>query len=194
MDETITDKNFPLDRKWILKGGIVYIPLLIIIILFDSFYLFAAQSESKFPTIFQLITAPLIMGIIWIILVLSRINLHYSITDKFLTIDQGILSKQQRNIPYGVIQNVIVKQGLLDRILALASVLIENASQSGGKGNNGTKLFGMRINTQNKRQLETIGFKGNKVSIPGLTKQNAEALKNIILERIKANPIEELGL
>lgn len=194
MDATITDKNYPLDKKWILKGGMVYVPMLTIIILFDSFYLLAAQSESKFPAIFQLIAAPLVMGIIWIILVLSRINLHYLITDKFLTISQGILSKQQRNIPYGVIQNVIVKQDLLDRIFDLASVLIENAAEAGGKRNNETKLFGIRINNQNKRQFEAIGFTGNKVSIPGLTKQNAEALKNIILERIKANPIEELGL
>jgi hypothetical protein len=36
-----------------------------------------------------------------------------------------------------------------------------------------------------------VGFSGNKVNIPGLTKQNAEILKGIILQKMKENPIED---
>ena len=36
-----------------------------------------------------------------------------------------------------------------------------------------------------------VGFSGNKVSIPGLTKANAEILKGIVLQKMKENPIED---
>jgi len=82
-------------------------------------------------------------------------------------------------IPYGVIQNIIVKQDLFDRIFGLASLIIENASESGGA-----------FELQNQ-QVETVGFYGNKVTIHGLTKTNAEILKSIILQKMKENPTED---
>ena len=56
---------------------------------------------------------------------------------------------------------------------------VTNENSEGGK------------NKVERQQTETIGFSGNKVSIPGLAKQNAEILKNIILKKIKENPIED---
>jgi membrane protein YdbS with pleckstrin-like domain len=112
-----------------------------------------------------------------------------------MILHQGILSKQQRNIPYGVIQNIFVHQRLVDRIFGLASLSIENASQGGGNQNsNNTKAFGITISNQQTKkrgELEMPGFNGNKISIPGLTKQNAEALRELILQKMKDNPVED---
>lgn len=182
--EQITENNYPVQPIWVLKSmlGFVFaftISIFLLLIGYINFYL-----------ILLILYTP----IYFIIVVLRRKNFHYLIDKEFMVIKQGVLSKKQRNIPYGVIQNVFVKQDLFDRLFGLASVTIENASQAGGKENNEQKVFGMKMRAQNRQQVETVGFTGNKVSIPGLTKQNAEALKNTILERIKANPIEELGL
>ena len=102
------------------------------------------------------------------------------------------MSKQERHIPYGVIQNIYVKQDLLDRLFGLASLAIENASQgAGSQDGNTTKIFGMTFSNQRRQQTEIVGFRGNKVSVPGLTKQNAEVLKGIVLQKMKENPIED---
>ena len=39
--------------------------------------------------------------------------------------------------------------------------------------------------------VETVGISGNKVNIPGLTKDNSEKLKMLILEQMKKNPVDE---
>lgn len=42
-----------------------------------------------------------------------------------------------------------------------------------------------------KSRYEALGFVGNKIHIPGLKKDDAEALKAIILQKVKENPIED---
>jgi uncharacterized membrane protein YdbT with pleckstrin-like domain len=128
-----------------------------------------------------------------IVTIFKRANFHYSLEEKFLTLKQGILSKQERHIPYGVIQNLLVKQDLFDRIFNLASLTIENAAQGAGylTSPRQEKVFGIRISRRQQQQAEIVGFSGNRVSIPGLTKINAEALKRLVLEKMKENPIED---
>jgi len=48
-----------------------------------------------------------------------------------LVVESGILSRSERTIPYGVIQNIIISKDLIDHIFGTASVQIENASNSG---------------------------------------------------------------
>ena len=115
---------------------------------------------------------------------LLRKNFHYSIGEKFFVVDQGILSKKHRNLPYGVIQNIIVKQDWFDRIFGLATLSVENAVQGG------TKNVKMAI-SYNKKQGGFLGSTGNKVNILGLKKADAEAMKLLILKKMEENPMEE---
>lgn len=74
-----------------------------------------------------------------------------------------------------------VKQDFIDRLLGMASISIENASEGAG----GTSKY------SKTERYEIIGFRGNKVVIPGLKKADADSLKNIFLERMKANLIDD---
>jgi uncharacterized membrane protein YdbT with pleckstrin-like domain len=183
MDEIITEKNYPIQKLWIFKS--IFRSLLSIILFFFVFYFMVFYSSiqaGKYSGIFIFII--IIIGFVifnLIFLILQRASFHYSIEEKFLTLRQGIISKQQRYIPYGVIQNIFIKQDLFDRIFGLASLTIENASQGGG----------VLMTPQQNQQAELIGFYGNRVSIPGLTKEHAEILKGIILQKIKEHPIED---
>jgi uncharacterized membrane protein YdbT with pleckstrin-like domain len=180
MNEIITEKNYPVQRLWVFKsilGYIVYLLLLIFLIYF--LFPYKLGGILKHRMIFYIILIIVFAIVRFMVMILTRANFHYSIEERFLTLEQGILSKQKRHIPYGVIQNIIVKQDLFDRIFGLASLIIENASESGGA-----------FELQNQ-QVETVGFYGNKVTIPGLTKANAEILKSIILQKMKENPTED---
>lgn len=100
---------------------------------------------------------------------LARINFHFLFNDKFISVRQGIIFKRQRNLVYGVIQNILVKQSFFDKIFGIASLSLEDASKSGNQFGN----FG-----------DLVGSWGHKINIPGLKKQKAEDLKSIILNKL----------
>lgn len=163
-NKVITEKDYPITKLWMFKAPIIIILMNVAALFFGRYFPFLVLA---FPVV--LIANPLIRG-----------NFHYSLEEKFLLVRQGVISKKQRNLPYGVIQNVFLKQDLFDRIFGLAVLRIENASQAGGARD-------IRMHhTQGD-----VGASGNKVNIPGLKKQSAEELKNLILEKIKENPIED---
>jgi len=191
MDEIITEKNYPVQGLWVFKSFLGFLLSLIIVV---PLVWFSELSTSKDSEISPYITLIIIFAIFqFVVTILRRARFHYSIEGQFLTLKQGILSKQQRHIPYGVIQNLFVKQDLFDRIFGLASLAIENASQGAGAlaAPQQQKVFGLRVGNQRRQQMEMVGFSENKVSIPGLTKANAEILKGIVLQKMKENPIED---
>jgi len=174
--QRISEKIYPIKTVWLIKPILRTLPVLafLIVVIAGSF------DRYKPNTFFYLVVFLLLMQGVYPIL--FRANFHYLLEERLLTIKQGILSKQQKHIPYGVIQNIFVKQDIFDRIFNLASVSIENASQAGG----------VTVSSYSKgNRYETIGFRGNKVVIPGLQKEDAESLKGILLERMKANPIDD---
>ncbi|MFH0857199.1 MAG: PH domain-containing protein [Candidatus Magasanikbacteria bacterium] len=188
MDKIITEKNYPIQWLWVLKANlfvlpaiIIYIPILILAKLNPYSYSLNENELQNPKGDFNMIMIGVVIILSVIISILRKITFHYSFDDKFLFLKQGIVSKQERHIPYGVIQNLFVKQDLLDRIFGLSSLTIENASQGAGA------LY----DSSERKKVEMIGYSGNKISIPGLTKANAEILKGIILQKMKENPIED---
>jgi len=194
MNEIITEKNYPVRTLWLFKrliGAIIVLPIFLIYF----FLILRTQSEtgmlgaslgifamfSPFILIFGLaLCVPVIIR------ALQRANFHYSLEDTFIVLHQGIISKQNRNVPYGRIQGVFVNQELFDRIFGLASLTFEDYSQ-GGKS---PMSVGGYVGS-GKYRREVIGFVGNKIHIPGMKKDDAEALKAVILQKVKEYPIED---
>ncbi len=175
--EIVTEKNYPITKLWIFKAPIIIIVISIVALLFGYYFPYLLIALPIY-----LIANPLI-----------RANFHYATDEKYFVVRQGVFSKKQRNLPYGVIQNVLVKQDWFDRVFGLASFSVENASQGGGKGFFGRNKS-LRIGGTYQQQGEAVGSSGNKVNIPGLRKKDAEVLKLVLLQKMKENPIEELGL
>lgn len=206
MSEIISDKNFPIQRIWIYKSILALILMLLAV--FTPIYLFYYYGDNKTRCLLEVrsykycskhysedrysnITNSGAIGAkigfiifvvpsIFVILILQKKSFHFFIEDKFLRLEQGYFSKEKRYLPYGVIQNISFRQDLLDRIFRISSLIITSASQGGG----------VKINLQQKGRDE-LGFVGNKVGIYGLKKKDAEALKNIIIQKMKENPIED---
>ena len=176
MNLIISEKDYPIQGAWVFKS---IVSLVIALIFFSARWLSLSGDKTVETYLYLLIV--LIVAIstpIYLInTMLSRTNFHYAVEENFLTLNQGILSKQQRHIPYGVIQNIFAKQDLLDRIFGLASLTIENASQVS--------------DAQKRRQSREVGFSGNRVNIPGLKKIDAETLKDLILKKMKENPTDD---
>lgn len=58
---------------------------------------------------------------------------RYTLTDSKIVIDQGLISKQTRNIPLHRIQDVTVSATIFQRMLGFGNLVIENANETGGK-------------------------------------------------------------
>ena len=58
---------------------------------------------------------------------------RYRLTDATVEIDRGLLSRSTQNIPLRRIQDVTVSATLLQRLLGFGDILIDNASEDGGK-------------------------------------------------------------
>lgn len=58
---------------------------------------------------------------------------RYSLTDTTIEIDRGLISRTTQNIPLRRIQDVTVSATVMQRMLGLGNVIIDNASEDGGK-------------------------------------------------------------
>jgi uncharacterized membrane protein YdbT with pleckstrin-like domain len=58
---------------------------------------------------------------------------RYTLTDTTIEIDRGLISRTTQNIPLRRIQDVTVSASMAQRILGFGDVIIDNASEDGGK-------------------------------------------------------------
>lgn len=185
MNELITEKKYPIQARWIFKSIFGYLLVLVYILIIFL-------GGNIVSGLLYLILISLSVIFVCIQAALRRKAFHFSIEEAYLTFQQGVLNKSQRHIPYGVVQNIIVKQDLFDRIFGIASLVIENASQGGAsKQNTQQKVFGIPISNRSKQQGDTIGYDGSKTVIPGLLKQDAESLKAVVLQKMKEHPLDD---
>jgi uncharacterized membrane protein YdbT with pleckstrin-like domain len=117
--KVVDENEYPISTLWIFKAPIIIVVVEIILLLFGFWA----------PDLLLILLAALIAN------PLIRRNFHYQIRSTSFWVQQGVFSKKERDLPYGVIQNVLVKQDIFDRVFGLATLLVENAGNSGGKQN-----------------------------------------------------------
>jgi uncharacterized membrane protein YdbT with pleckstrin-like domain len=179
--QIVTENDYPVESSWILKIPVNFLIVTFFIAVFLGLKLLSISILSNeggvvFLVVMGILVATMVgIGFLsTIVAALSRDNFHYSVEKEFMVFHQGIISKQQKNLPYGVIQDLIVTQDIADRLFGLASITIENASFGGGQ-----------VYARGRQAGALIGFIGNIVVIPGLTIQNAIALRKILLSKMK---------
>ena len=76
----------------------------------------------------------------------------------YLLLRDGVISREEKHVPYKTIQNVTVSQGIIERMFGLASVSIQNAAA-----------------------MQMVGTKivSSAIVIPGQTFAQANALADI---------------
>lgn len=59
--------------------------------------------------------------------------ISYKLTDATIEIDAGLISRTTRNVPLRRIQDVTVSATMMQRFLGFGDIIIDNASEDGGK-------------------------------------------------------------
>jgi uncharacterized membrane protein YdbT with pleckstrin-like domain len=58
---------------------------------------------------------------------------RYTLTESKLEIDKGLISRRTQNVPIRRIQDVTVTMSMIQRLLGIGSLIVDNASDDGGK-------------------------------------------------------------
>jgi membrane protein YdbS with pleckstrin-like domain len=64
---------------------------------------------------------------------IRRNSIRYRLTDSEIEIDRGLFARTTRNIPLRTIQDVTVSATIPQRLLGYGNIIIDNASEQGGK-------------------------------------------------------------
>ena len=182
----VSEKTYPIQTVWLVKN-FVYIVLGTAVFL--TFFYFADKSEHKDGAGFNVMIVFIIVFQIatFIALLLKKINFRYEFREKNIILKQGVISKSERQVFYGRIQNISISQDFVDKFIGIASLIIETASDSGG-----AKLAAeAKKNRGRGFDWFKLGFYSNCILIPGLLYENALDFKEFIMEQMKANPIDD---
>jgi uncharacterized membrane protein YdbT with pleckstrin-like domain len=169
-----TCNELPLEPRKVVKKTIsgvfgVFIGVLLVLVYFFALiadYLNKSKIDEGLGTIlFLFIGIPSICFLIVLVLVYiyQRFyykNYFYNLTSEMMVVKKGVISRSEITLQYDKIQNVFVDQDILDRMFGLYDLHIENAG----------------------------GSSSAAAHIDGLNEQNAEKMKEFILNKIKRRP------
>jgi putative membrane protein len=125
--------------------------------------LFFTKKPENFSATKILLSIALILIYILVRSVLLYLNYKFKVKDNNFILKHGILKKTNVSIPFSKIQNVKFKQNFIQQLI------------------NVTEL-----------EIETAGAKTIEVSIKALTRERAEALKEVLFSDKKAENVEEI--
>jgi uncharacterized membrane protein YdbT with pleckstrin-like domain len=99
-------------------------------------FLLVALVSLFFATTFSIVTS-VILGMALLLVPLyyhiRKKLVRYTLTDTTIEIDRGLISRTTQNIPLRRIQDVTVSSTMAQRMLGFGDVIIDNASEDGGK-------------------------------------------------------------
>lgn len=203
----MSEKNFPVSTWWILIGpasrrgraGLspLFVTVLLVMVAIVFGVVIGVTNTEGVSLPYPIAT---IFGLFWIVLVFPtiagnffrRMNFRFDMEDKVLTVRCGVFKKEQKQIPYATLQDVVVVQDLAHRLFGLAEVVIENAAAGGGFGGV-ADIAKAAFSEPFSRSNNNIGICGDKVVIPGLRRQNAEDLKTAIVQKMQQNKSIDTG-
>ncbi|MHA1700349.1 MAG: PH domain-containing protein [Promethearchaeota archaeon] len=111
--------------EWVILGGFISLSI-------GIWAVWAPAAVIPLTTVASLVfLIPLIALSIYMPKYVS--NFNYKITDKFILINTGVITRNKVTIPFSRIQNVNVVQGPFDRIFNLYTVKIETAGRAVNK-------------------------------------------------------------
>jgi membrane protein YdbS with pleckstrin-like domain len=135
LNEDISSDKYPLSNKWI---GVSLVNKFISSFIISFFVLFVILGKAKnisFENAFvYIVLGWLILGVVIMIfrtiaLFLWKKNYSFKFTPEHIYYREGVISLSEKHMPYSSIQDVTVKQGIIERMFGLARVFIENAAQ-----------------------------------------------------------------
>ena len=182
VEELITEKTYPVRLRWFVKKTFGLWLVSFALMAATAALLFSTYVQGQRDAVFTPLV-PLLLVLLYIASILLQwLNFQYSLEADYFLVRQGIFAKKENHWPYGVIQNVLIKRSLLDRVFQMATLIVENASQSG---------LDLNYYKDQRNGRHIIGVWSNQIIIPGLSINDAESLKVVLLQKSQEKMIAE---
>ncbi len=136
-----TTKNYPIANGWLVAAfaANIFTAALYSIIIWGFFL---GKHTSIFTVSigqFVMVYAILYIGLaIWTLL--WKATFSFEFLPQFILMKDGVLKREEKHVPYRTLQNVLLKQGLIERILGLSTVIIENAAMATTKTGRASRI------------------------------------------------------
>ncbi len=184
LSEEISSDVYPLSEKWILVAllsrlfGSFSFATILFIYSAATFDYFPLENNLIYYLFGWLIICLLTMIYRTIVLLLWRKNYGFKFMPDHIYYKEGVISLSEKHMPYSSIQDVTVRQGVLDRLFGLAKVIIENAAQ-------GQMVFG-----QSGQRIG--GFNG--IQLQGLSLADANKITDLLKTSVLGKNTSQYGL
>lgn len=194
--ENISSKTYPISDKWLTVATInsAFMALYFALIfgfVFGGAFVRNSSRYSRYESFdfggiiwtFIIIFVVVLIGgyvrnVIW------KKNFYFELTPDFVLRRTSVLSTHETHLPYKSIQDVILKQGIIEKMFGLGTVVIQNAAQGGMMPMRGS-IFTMAA------AQARMG-----VAIPGLPYEKARELSDTLNEivRKKGDASQSMGV
>jgi membrane protein YdbS with pleckstrin-like domain len=181
--EEISSKTYPIVGAWVVQSVIKWFFSSVVTSGAIAVYINQPSSDSK-TALFEIMHIPFMAAwfVLFVIIFLCHIiyvalwksTYSFAFLPDYILMRSGIIARSEKHVPYQTVQDVVVNQGIVERLFGLATVTIQNAAQ-----NQTASAF---FKGTNLGSLKQAG-----ISIPGqpLAKANklSETIRAIILSR-----------
>ncbi len=184
LSEKISSDVYPLSDKWtvitlasMLIGSFIF-PAFIVFILFANSDSIITVDHFIYIVLGWLALGALTMIIRTVTLFLWKNNYAFDFTPEHIYFKEGVISLSEKHMPYSSIQDVTVRQGVIERFFGFAKVVIENAAQQP-----------MIVEGNGER---VVGFGG--VVLQGLSLDHANRITNVLKTTVLGRNNSRYGL
>ncbi len=141
--ERISSETYPLGSSWfvveLLSGSIKHLLTLCVAVFLIFGKIFAGRADTAqnlfgdYSIWYWVLGLIVFYVLVWgpIYLTLWRKNFKFDFGEEYILMKTGIISKEEKHVPYATVQDVVVSQGIIERMFGLAHIVIQNAAQGG---------------------------------------------------------------
>lgn len=137
--EVDTDENVDIEKKiFSVTPTLMFVKIGYVLAAFGGLFLVALFSIiSRSPEIEIPVLVSILAGLSLLLIPafyhLKQKTIRYTLTDAKIEIDEGLIARRTRSIPIRSIQDVTVAATITQRMLGFGDLIIDNASETGGK-------------------------------------------------------------
>ena len=132
-NETLLWHSKPKKSSFIINNIIKMMPIAIIWIIFDGFFIMTLFSTGAFSSMLFFIIPFFVLHLMPVWIWLSHMitanrkwkNTHYALTDKRIIIQSGFIGMQYQSLYYKDIRNIQLKVGIIDKLLNVGDIYFD---------------------------------------------------------------------
>lgn len=185
LTEEISNRTYPLSSTWVsvtlftrVVGSFGFTGIFILFIFSESL-----GDITNLDKWLYLVLGWFALGVLTVIVrtitfFLWKKNYAFDFTPENIYYREGVISLSEKHMPYSSIQDVTVRQGVVERFFGLAKVVIENAAQQ------------QMISTRYGKQ--PVGFAG--VILQGISIEDANKITNLLKTTVLGRNSTQYGL